>query len=509
MKAILKYIITPLVLILALLIFIFGTPYAFAAPTEKNILILHRFSAEFPAHKLFNKGIIKEIENECHYKVRYFYEYLNMDRYSDDQAYLKATAEYLKLKHNYSNWTPDVIIASDGAADFLAKYGDEIFGDVPIIAVWAGDGNAPTELPSKHVIISALANFDKNISLIRDTKKNLKKLYVVIGDSESEQRALVQIKQEAEPYKKQIEFAYLNKLTYQEMLDTLQLAGENSAILFVRWITDVKGKPFMPVRVLDEIMREVKVPVFGTQRQYLGSGIVGGYLYDLALISQNAAQMAIRIIHGETPRSETITGEQSHQYSFDWRALKRWDIDQNMLPNRRSIEYRNEGLWDLYGKYFIATGLVVLIETLLLIGQFRSRRRRRKAEDELSRLNTSLEKLVDARTQELQKAKNRLEELNKELDFSSRIDALTGLYNRRHMQERLDEEYQAFIRTGQFFSIMIVDIDDFKKVNDNYGHDVGDVVLKTISNLFRAAIRGYDVAARWGGEEFLLLYQEW
>ena len=86
------------------------------------------------------------------------------------------------------------------------------------------------------------------------------------------------------------------------------------------------------------------------------------------------------------------------------------------------------------------------------------------------------------------------------------IDALTGLYNRRHMEERLNDEYQKFKRTEQGFSIMIADIDDFKKVNDKYGHDTGDTVLKTLSKNIREIVREYDVVARWGGEEFLMLF---
>lgn len=162
--------------------------------------------------------------------------------------------------------------------------------------------------------------------------------------------------------------------------------------------------------------------------------------------------------------------------------------------------------WSLYGKYIIIVGIVILVETILILRLISNHRKRKEAEMELLYLNESLEILVDERTQELEKTKVNLEKLNRHLDFTSRIDSLTGLYNRRHIKERLSEEYQLFIRTGQIFSIMIIDIDDFKQINDTYGHDVGDRVLKTLSNTIREIIRDYDVIARWGGEEFLLLF---
>jgi diguanylate cyclase (GGDEF)-like protein len=95
-----------------------------------------------------------------------------------------------------------------------------------------------------------------------------------------------------------------------------------------------------------------------------------------------------------------------------------------------------------------------------------------------------------------------------ELEQASRTDALTGLYNRRHAMEKLEEERVRFQRSARPFSIVICDIDFFKKVNDAHGHDCGDAVLKTLAGLLRRHIRGQDCLARWGGEEFLLLLPE-
>jgi diguanylate cyclase (GGDEF)-like protein len=95
-----------------------------------------------------------------------------------------------------------------------------------------------------------------------------------------------------------------------------------------------------------------------------------------------------------------------------------------------------------------------------------------------------------------------------ELELASRTDALTGLYNRRHAIEKIEEERIRFQRNARPFSIVICDIDLFKKVNDVYGHDCGDSVLKSLAGLLGRHIRKQDCLARWGGEEFLLLLPE-
>lgn len=96
-------------------------------------------------------------------------------------------------------------------------------------------------------------------------------------------------------------------------------------------------------------------------------------------------------------------------------------------------------------------------------------------------------------------------QLNAQLDLSSRVDSLTGLYNRRHMVEKIEEEITRFLKDRKAFSLVIADVDFFKKINDTYGHSAGDYLLKSIANDFYEVVRGEDIVARWGGEEFLFL----
>jgi len=98
---------------------------------------------------------------------------------------------------------------------------------------------------------------------------------------------------------------------------------------------------------------------------------------------------------------------------------------------------------------------------------------------------------------------------NIELKFSLREqaikDTLTNLYNRRYLFESLEQFVARALRTKSHIGIIMVDIDYFKKLNDSYGHDAGDVALKAIANFFKEVTRASDVVCRYGGEEFCIV----
>jgi len=94
----------------------------------------------------------------------------------------------------------------------------------------------------------------------------------------------------------------------------------------------------------------------------------------------------------------------------------------------------------------------------------------------------------------------------KELEKAAYIDALTGLYNRRHFTELADAEIQRATRMNQLIYTAMLDIDLFKNINDTYGHTAGDTVLKATAEVIRHTIRSYDLIGRYGGEEFVFLF---
>jgi diguanylate cyclase (GGDEF)-like protein len=99
-------------------------------------------------------------------------------------------------------------------------------------------------------------------------------------------------------------------------------------------------------------------------------------------------------------------------------------------------------------------------------------------------------------------------QLHAEIEKMATTDGLTGLFNHRLFQEKLSAEFKRLNRSSKPLSLLLADIDYFKKINDTYGHPVGDLVLKGVAKLIRETIREIDVPARYGGEEFAVILPE-
>lgn len=145
-------------------------------------------------------------------------------------------------------------------------------------------------------------------------------------------------------------------------------------------------------------------------------------------------------------------------------------------------------------------------------------RKRIEHEKDILHTKTKLQELYQA-TQEANKELERLHEeykikeqalikVNDQLETLASTDLLTGLKNRRFFQEKMAEKLLLFQEKQRYFSLLVVDIDHFKSVNDTYGHPIGDLVLGNLAGLLQSVSRGTDVVARYGGEEFVIILSD-
>lgn len=161
------------------------------------------------------------------------------------------------------------------------------------------------------------------------------------------------------------------------------------------------------------------------------------------------------------------------------------DLPVILLSSHAEADHKIKGLQgganDYVTKPFESGELIARIKNLLMM---------KELQDELARKNKAMELA------------------NKKLEQISVTDELTGLWNRRYLWDRLEEEITKARRFNQTVSCLMIDIDDFKVINDTYGHIAGDCVLIEISRILKGQCRNHDLLARFGGEEFIMVLHQ-
>ncbi|MGS2717305.1 diguanylate cyclase [Eionea flava] len=182
------------------------------------------------------------------------------------------------------------------------------------------------------------------------------------------------------------------------------------------------------------------------------------------------------------------------------RSFNRLDFD-----NPKQIEKSKIDVDEEFFKNDDELSYLILAYNKTLDKLIRRTSQRDSARKELEEKNLNLKSLVNEKTFALQDKVDELNTLNDKLSILASTDPLTGLLNRRRFFERAEEEKSRLKRNGNQAAILIVDIDFFKSVNDEYGHAAGDAVLTVISKILKNSVRQHDLVSRFGGEEFAIL----
>jgi len=206
-----------------------------------------------------------------------------------------------------------------------------------------------------------------------------------------------------------------------------------------------------------------------------------------------------------------------HPDDYD-RVMKHFELYINGENDEYCIEYRCK---KADGKYIwiIDRGKIVEYNedgtVARMIGAHQNIHKQKMAQIELVKQNqlledgnVSLEHLLKIKADELQKKNQELENKIEEIRLLSNTDSLTGIPNRKKFEEELDNEIARSNRYGHPISLAIFDSDYFKNINDTYGHKTGDKVLQGISHLVKNNIREIDFFARWGGDEFAIIFPD-
>ncbi|GLI33552.1 GGDEF domain-containing protein [Desulforhabdus amnigena] len=260
-------------------------------------------------------------------------------------------------------------------------------------------------------------------------------------------------------------------------------------------VTNDLGK--RDVNGLSELQQKIKRSADPSQLFSIKKDILAFIEFSIKSISEERKQIAQfiseineNLVQMESHLFSSLNGRrQAHQANADFNLI----IETQMDDMKRSMDVSTD-LGEL--KKLVITKIAT-IRSALEMKRREDEKRLAEAHEQLGGLQKKIENVKTEIDQIQERARN--------LEREAFIDPLTNIHNRRAYEQRLKEEFQRYTRYGQVFSMLLLDVDDFKNVNDSYGHAAGDLCLKEVINKVKGILRVSDFLSRYGGDEFVVI----
>jgi len=461
---------------------------AHAAPAQarRQVLVLYSLGADTSSiwQRLVHKGLYEELATTSAGSTPGIYEErFDANRVGESQS-LESMAPYLRTK--YANVHFDAIIAENYvAAAFLSKHSDLFPGAARYYVNHGRQGWQPDDGAGLEV----QPDFVRAIGAIERVAPAVRRI-VVIGDQSPRVQSWLSSLRNVAPQFGQLSFEYWDSQTFESLQQRVAALDRHAAVFMLSTRSDSAGHRTAPAELAQKLAAVSPVPIFTNMQSLIVPGVVGGY----AISGESIGRVIARILLGQPASTAGVQG-----YYFDYPALRRFGLKN--IPEEAVLLNRPESVWDRYRWQIIATMSAIVLEALLITALVLTLRDRRRMLRDLDAERNNLEDRVLQRTLELLMANAKLEQL-------ATTDPLTGIANRRKMTEQIAGELERARRFGHPLSLLMIDIDYFKRINDTFGHEVGDKAIVEVAKLLTESLRAIDMVARFGGEEFVVLMPE-
>ena len=408
------------------------------------------------------------------------YEFMDTYRVYDDTA-MQLFYEGLKYRLSQVEEYDAVILGDDAALRFFLKYREELFLTQPAFYIGVNDE-----------ALSKRAEKDPNIKGIMErlpVKENLEKaleiypeaetVYAIVDDS------LTGTAESQNYDAMQKEFPDLNfekintsQLTQEELRKQIMGMPENAILIYYCMNEDAEGRQYTNKEAVNFISLYTKIPIlYFLENDRIGENILGGYCFSIKKSATEVMKTAVKVVRGDR-KMQYVDFKDSGLYVWSLNAdmLKKFQISRKYFPDDTVYVNDVPSFWEKNSE--IITPIILIVVVLSAISAW------------LCLDNVKRRKMM-----------KEMEEMKDHLENASQHDFLTGLPNRSKFMSDLQE----IIAKKQPCTVIMLDLDNFKGINDTMGHAMGDEALKGVANRLKTLKTPLLTAYRFAGDEFILI----
>lgn len=336
----------------------------------KKILILNSYHSSDPWEQDIIKGIQSELGKQFK-DIEYEIEYMGMRKdpnitYFENIGYFEKTFEFYKIKYSQTKF--DLIIVCDNDAfNFINNYHNELFPETPVVLVGVNNlEEASIKNRQLFTGVSEEVDVKNTIDMGLKLHKGTEEVNIVIDFSTTGKEIKKSVEEIIPFYPQNIKFNFIQSSSLEEIELKLSEVGSSSIVFTYGIFKDINGQ-IIPIKEgIELICKSTKFPVYSCWDFLLGDGIIGGVMKSGERQGNLAAQVATRILQGESPINISIIKEKMNGFYFDYNVLKRFNIKMSYLPENSIVinkpffpySFPKELLWSA----------VIILTLLLAVG---------------------------------------------------------------------------------------------------------------------------------------------
>jgi signal transduction histidine kinase len=353
--------------------------HSVAAFEQQSPAVLVLFSAHrlLPANVEAEEGLREASTLNAPRQPELFTEFLGAPAF-EGELYETKTARFLKEK--YAAIDVQAIVAfGQAAVDFLLRHREATFPGIPV--VYGGVARqllSRRTLPDDFIGTPLEHDVKGTIHLARRLHPDVEQLVVVTGAGPWDQERLREAKAAVEKSAQPWAIEYWSGLPIEELKRRLSQLSHRSAVYTPGFYRDGTGANFIPLEAARLISGASSAPVYSIFPTQLGSGVVGGRMTSFVDVGRAARLALDQVLTGASPASVDAPSQLPAPVQLDWREVRRWRVDESLIPRDAVIHFREPHFWDIYRNQVIWIGALVLVQAGLIAALLLERRQRRR-----------------------------------------------------------------------------------------------------------------------------------
>ena len=345
----------------------------------RRVVLLYDERTDLPGLATLDARLVATLTAGSPGGVEIYREAMDLSRFPAD-PHRVLLKNYLRAK--YADKRIDVVIPVLGLAlDFALAHGREMFPGAAI--VFCGIDRREFDarrLPANVTGVILKRVFAPTLELALRLHPGTEHVLLISGSSDFDRRLVEVARVEFQAARPEVTIEYHTGLPLSDLLDALARLPPRTIVLYSTMFADRTGSPYVPHDVAARIAGAANAPVYAFVDQYLGGGIVGGHMYSLEVHAEEAARLALRVLAGTPPSAIPPVERLASADMFDWRQLRRWGIDEHLLPAGAVVRFRDITPWERYRTTILIAVVLLLLQSALIAALLVERRSRRRSQ---------------------------------------------------------------------------------------------------------------------------------